>query len=187
MAAAPVMTVAPAKSEQQLVRPALGQPPNGYPTSYRGLDWSLEERLVRALEQVGWTVVTLTAKEYKLVQPHWLVRQWCPRVLDAATGKPRAYRLDFAHPGTRAAFEVDGYNRLTLAGKRAGKGGHITWSGFHADRERDRNLTLGGWRVLRCGPDDLATPAKALTIAHQFTRLITQLAGVSAVEMQPEQ
>lgn len=168
----------PTHSLTEPAQPPCSHPPGDYPTSYRGLDWNLEERLAHALQEIGWTVVTLSPKEYKLVQPDWLVRQWCPRVLDAVTGKRRAYRLDFAHPGTKAGFEVDGYNRLTLKGKRAGKGGHITWSGFHADRERDRNLTLNGWRVMRCGPDDLETPTRALIMAHQFTRLIKQLEGI---------
>ena len=47
------------------------------------------------------------------------------------------YRLDFAHPRSRTAIEIDG---LAYHGDQAA---------FRRDRQRDRDLTAAGWRVVR--------------------------------------
>lgn len=138
--------------------------------SYRDLKLTLEDKIVLALLELDWLCAQFPTKLRNRAWPaHTIARQWRPGVVDAVTGVRRAYRLDFAYPPTLVALEVDGYNRR---GSAHGRGGHVTWTGFHADRERDRNLTLAGWRVLRCGPADLQTPAGAVLIAGQFIRLI---------------
>jgi very-short-patch-repair endonuclease len=44
-----------------------------------------------------------------------------------------------------------------------------------SDRERDRLLTLAGWRVLRYGPSDVKTPEQARRSAQFFVEVIRQI------------
>lgn len=46
-------------------------------------------------------------------------------------------RVDLAHPGTTLAIELDGY------------AWHMDRPAFERDRERDNQLLMQGWRVLR--------------------------------------
>ncbi len=135
----------------------------------------LEELLTTAFTDLNWRVVDASTAVHDDTDDRTIVRQYHPRVRDARTAKLHRYRLDFAHPPTKTGLEVDGYNRImSIGGKRYknGVGGHVTWSGFHADRERDRNLLLAGWRIMRCGPGDLRSYGDALEIARQFILLI---------------
>ena len=53
------------------------------------------------------------------------------------------YRVDFAWPERRVAVEVDGYEH------------HSSWDDFRHDRQRQNDLVLGGWVVLRFTWDDV--------------------------------
>jgi very-short-patch-repair endonuclease len=53
------------------------------------------------------------------------------------------YRLDFAHLPTKTAIELDGFTY------------HRDANRFQRDRQRDRELTQGGWRVIRFASAEL--------------------------------
>lgn len=63
-------------------------------------------------------------------------------VQHAITVNGQNYRLDFALPGKKIAFEMDGY---TYHGKERGH--------FNRDRRRDLNLKLAGWEIHRFDGD----------------------------------
>lgn len=134
----------------------------------------LETPVALELKRRGWTVITESeVKKHVGGFSGVIVRQHIPRCPDVDTGRPRMFRLDYAHLPSRVALEVDGYNRHNpKTGKYSGKGGHITWDGFHNDRHRDRCLTLDGWRVLRCGPGDLKGEDGPPNIVNQFEAMI---------------
>lgn len=55
------------------------------------------------------------------------------------------YRLDFAHLPTKTAIELDGFTY------------HHDPDKFQSDRQRDRELTRAGWRVVRFASAELKT------------------------------
>lgn len=78
------------------------------------------------------------------------------------TANGKNYRLDFALPERKIAFEMDGRTF------------HDTPEAFNRDRRRDLDLELAGWRVHRFDGDLIrADPANVVAIA-------AQLAGASA-------
>lgn len=134
----------------------------------------LEGEFTRALESQGWYVLT----PEQLIPGHLsvIVTQYQPKVPSIRGGRRAAYKLDFCDPISKVYCELDGYNRFNpVTGKIGGKGGHITWKGFHSDRKRDRALSFAGWRGLRYGPGDFATPAETLACAQEFIRFILQV------------
>jgi len=134
----------------------------------------LEGEFTRALESQGWIVGTIYNPEWANV----IVTQFQPKVPNIRGGRRAAYKLDFCDPSSRVYCELDGYNRFNpVTGKIGGKGGHITWKGFHSDRKRDRALAFAGWRGLRYGPGDFATPAETLACAKEFIAFILQVRG----------
>jgi hypothetical protein len=136
----------------------------------------LEGEFTRALESQGWLV--LKPEQYIPGHRNAIVTQYQPKVPNIRGGRRPSYKLDFCDPLSKVYCEIDGYNRFNpLTGKIGGKGGHITWSGFHSDRRRDRTLAFAGWRGLRYGPGDFATPAETLTCAQEFIRFILLVRG----------
>jgi len=59
----------------------------------------------------------------------------------------RKWRLDFAWPSKRLAIEIDGGEFV--------QGGHGRGVQMRKDREKDREATKRGWRVLRYVGKDL--------------------------------
>jgi len=134
----------------------------------------LEGEFTRALEAQGWYV--LAPEQYIFGHPNTIVTQFQPKVPNIRGGRRAAYKLDFCDPASKVYCELDGYNRFDpVTGKVGGKGGHITWKGFHSDRRRDRALSFAGWRGLRYGPGDFATPAETLACAKEFIAFILQV------------
>ncbi len=71
--------------------------------------------------------------------------QWVVRV------RGREYRLDLAYPAVRLAIEVDG------------RAYHSDPADFRRDRQRQNDLVLAGWTVLRFTADDIRfQPARVL-------------------------
>jgi hypothetical protein len=138
----------------------------------------LEGEFTRALESLGWLVLP-PAEAYANV----IVTQYQPKVPNLRGGRRAAYKLDFCDPVSKVYCEIDGYNRFNpVTGKIGGKGGHITWKGFHSDRKRDRALAFAGWRGLRYGPGDFATPAETLACAREFIAFILQVRRTSETQ-----
>jgi hypothetical protein len=137
----------------------------------------LEGEFTRALESQGWLVVTPDIYfAMQCERDGAIVMQYQPKVPNVRGGRRAAYKLDFCDPAFRVYCEIDGYNRFNpVTGKIGGKGGHITWKGFHSDRRRDRALSFAGWRGLRYGPGDFATPAETLACAREFIAFILQV------------
>lgn len=63
----------------------------------------------------------------------------------------RKWLFDFAWPNARVALEVEGGVWT--------RGRHTRGAGFLADIEKYNAATLDRWRVFRCTPDTLCTPA----------------------------
>lgn len=68
----------------------------------------------------------------------------------------RKFRADYAYPAARLAIEVEGG---VWSGGKHGRG-----SGILKDIEKGNTYAVLGWRLLRCTPDQLATPAFAATV-----------------------
>lgn len=76
------------------------------------------------------------------------------------TAEGRNYRLDFALPDIKVAFEMDGRTF------------HDTDKAFNTDRRRDLALELAGWRVHRFDGDMIrADPALVVQTAGRFAGL----------------
>jgi hypothetical protein len=141
----------------------------------------LEGEFTRALKEQGWLVVPIA--DYSPVWENQIVIQYQPKVPNLRGGRRAAYKVDFCDPVSKVYCEIDGYNRFNpVTGKIGGKGGHITWKGFHSDRKRDRALAFAGWRGLRYGPGDFATPAETLACAREFIAFILQVRRTSETQ-----
>src|SRR5690242_4538180 len=77
-------------------------------------------------------------------------QQHVPHIKLIAQYKVRGgrYRLDFAHPSTKTAIELDGYEH------------HKGYRAFTADRKRDRQLQQDGWRVLHFSGEEITHQAE---------------------------
>jgi very-short-patch-repair endonuclease len=76
-----------------------------------------------------------------------------------------AYRLDFAHPPSRIAIELDGYTH------------HSSHARFTQDRKRHRDLVRDGWRVLVFSGTEVFHQADRSVDEARAT--IQQLSGVA--------
>lgn len=70
------------------------------------------------------------------------------------------YRIDFAHPPTKVAIELDGYEH------------HSDRDTFTSDRQRDRALQRDGWRVLHFSGREVHQNADACV--HEVYAVIAQ-------------
>lgn len=68
----------------------------------------------------------------------------------------RQWRFDYAWPESKVALEVDG--GIWIRGK------HTRGSGWLKDTEKLNAAATQGWRMLRCTPQQLATPDMIRTI-----------------------
>jgi very-short-patch-repair endonuclease len=68
----------------------------------------------------------------------------------------RRWRFDLAWPEYKLALEVDGGIWI--------KGRHTRGKGWLADTEKLNAAAVQGWRMLRCTPQQLATPDMIQTI-----------------------
>lgn len=108
-----------------------------------------------------------------------VVRQYMPHVPSLRGAEPRKWACDFACPALKVSVEIDGFGGKCGVERKTGYGGlgaHRTWAGFHRDREKDRDMTLAGWRILRFGPGDLSTPANVARCVREFAELIGHVA-----------
>lgn len=128
--------------------------------------YEYEDAFGFVLEKLGFKVVG--RKDYLKCASYFtdqtvIVREFIPRAWDDQI--LRDWQLDFSCPPALAYLEIDGFG-----GGRTG--GHRNWTGFHRDREKDRNLTLRRWRGLRFGPGDLHSEEGMFVAAKQFASLI---------------
>lgn len=73
----------------------------------------------------------------------------------------RRWRMDYAWPAHRVGLEVDGGIWT--------KGRHTRGAGWLKDTEKLNTAACLGWRMLRCTPQQLATPEMIATVRTALT------------------
>lgn len=82
----------------------------------------------------------------------WLVAQGIPRpVREYRFHAVRKWRYDYCWPDEKVALEIEGAVWT--------QGRHTRGSGFLADMTKYNFGAADGWRILRCTPKDLRSPA----------------------------
>lgn len=88
----------------------------------------------------------------------------------------RKFQIDFASVANKLAIELDGWQ---FHGKHK--------AGFHRDREKDRLLTLNGWRILRFTAKDVRGDLELVRDQVGAMLRLTSQAPVSQDPTQPDQ
>jgi very-short-patch-repair endonuclease len=81
-----------------------------------------------------------------------------PLVTELRFHAERKWRLDFAHPVTKTAIEING-------GVWSG-GRHVRGAGYLRDREKVNAATLAGWRVFELGTGQVTAQNVERIIRH---------------------
>lgn len=90
----------------------------------------------------------------------WEAIGGCPLEREVVFHPTRQWRLDFAEPTARIAFEIDG-------GTANGKGRHSRGEGYRKDCEKINAAQVEGWTVLRL-TGEMIQPAYLEELAEAF-------------------